>query len=266
MTGQLVLLVTGFVLTSVLGGVLGSFFQRRTWSHQHKVQRQEQERQLAIKIFEEVSSLLDRRLYRMRLVFWAAKRRARQPPAGDLDSALDGYREALATWNDNLNRLLALTEAYFGEPVRREMENVYQEFTSTGRALDEFVRDVSTHPGETDVPPIRRRLRIISNRVYRLNLHMLQLIRSGRLGPDAPSEPPPTSPRMPQLGDEGPDVRRLQQSLRTTGHLTGPADGVFGRATHRALTDFQRSRNLTPDAIAGPTTLTALPDPAPRVA
>jgi len=35
---DLVPLVVGFLLTSVLGGLLGYLFQQRAWSHQHQVQ------------------------------------------------------------------------------------------------------------------------------------------------------------------------------------------------------------------------------------
>ena len=49
--------------------------------------------QQVLKTFEELSSLLDQRLYRMRLIFWAAKRRAREPlkPAS-IDAELTDYR------------------------------------------------------------------------------------------------------------------------------------------------------------------------------
>ena len=89
----IVLLVMGFLLTSVLGGGLAYLFQQRAWRHQYKIQRQDLHHQQALKTFEELSSLLDQRLYRMRLIFWAAKRLARQPlkPAS-LNAELTDYR------------------------------------------------------------------------------------------------------------------------------------------------------------------------------
>jgi tetratricopeptide (TPR) repeat protein len=259
MGGQVVLLLVGFVLTSVVGGVLGSFFQRRTWNHQHKMQREDEERQQAIKTFEEVSSLLDKRLYRMRMTFWAARQRAAGSDKDELDAALNAYRETLVTWNDNLNRCLALIEAYFGAGVRSEMEEVYEEYASVGRALDQFVRDVSTGR-ETGTPPIGRRLQAVSGRVYRLNLRMLDLVKHRRLGESAPSRAvrPAASQRLLQFGDQGTDVRRLQKLLRGSGHLAAVADGLFGRDTERALRAFQESRGLDPDAIAGPRVWAAL--------
>jgi FAD binding domain of DNA photolyase len=175
---QLLLLVAGFVLTSaLLGGLLGYFLQSRAWAHQHDVQRRDEERQQALKTFEEVSLLLDRRLYRMRRVYWAARRKARGTGDGTgLTSAQDDYREVLAAWNDNLNRALAIVETYFGSPTRAMLEDEdYEEFTVAGRGLEEIVRMVLAAGDERiDVPPFGYRVTRLSHRVYDLNVRMLR--------------------------------------------------------------------------------------------
>ena len=61
-----------------------------------------------------------------------------------------------------------------------------------------------------------------------------------------------------QPGDQGPNVRRLQRALTQLGYDAGPADGVFGRETTRALRRFQRDAHLARDGIAGRRTLRAL--------
>jgi hypothetical protein len=60
--------ITGSLLTIFLGGVLGFLFQNRSWDHRHKIQREEQERERAVGVFDEVSRLMDKRLYRLKLV------------------------------------------------------------------------------------------------------------------------------------------------------------------------------------------------------
>jgi hypothetical protein len=48
----IVLLVLGFLLTSVLGGGLAYLFQQRAWRHQYEIQKQDLHHQQALKTFE----------------------------------------------------------------------------------------------------------------------------------------------------------------------------------------------------------------------
>lgn len=65
---------------------------------------------------------------------------------------------------------------------------------------------------------------------------------------------------------EGRDVRGLQGALKHLGLLHAPATAHFGTLTRGAVVRFQRSRCLTADGIAGPATIRALLDHAPRCA
>ncbi len=268
MIEQLALLAVGFLLTGVVGGALGYVFQRRAWEQQHKVERREEERRRAVQTFEEVASLLDRRLYRMRRLYWATRRRV--GGGGGLDqmsAARDDYDDVLLVWNDNLNRILALVDTSFGHGVRRQMETgVFEQFAAVGRALEELVRQASGDRESVEIPPLGRRLNMLSNQVYRLDSQMLSLMRDGHVGQHAPravaSATPSGLPEL-QFGHNGPAVRRLQRALGRSGESPGSIDGGFGRNTDRALRAFQRSRGLDPDGIAGPRTWNALPSGAP---
>jgi murein L,D-transpeptidase YcbB/YkuD len=66
----LFLVLITFALTTVGGGGLTYAFQRSAWRHQYRVQREDARREQAMRTFEEVSRLLDQRLYRMRQVYW----------------------------------------------------------------------------------------------------------------------------------------------------------------------------------------------------
>jgi N-acetylmuramoyl-L-alanine amidase len=59
----------------------------------------------------------------------------------------------------------------------------------------------------------------------------------------------------PFVGD---DVAVLQQRLLELGFDPGRCDGIFGRATEAAVTEFQRNVGLAPDGSLGPGTLRAL--------
>ncbi|MBW4688109.1 MAG: peptidoglycan-binding protein [Komarekiella atlantica HA4396-MV6] len=60
-------------------------------------------------------------------------------------------------------------------------------------------------------------------------------------------------------GDEGENVRVLQERLRVAGFYYGNATGIFGPITEEAVKRFQNSYKLDADGIVGPATLSKLP-------
>ena len=63
-----------------------------------------------------------------------------------------------------------------------------------------------------------------------------------------------------KVGDNGEDVRAMQQKLAEYGYYTGEIDGRFGNQTRRAVEKFQYQHGLSVDGIAGKRTLTVLYD------
>ncbi len=61
-----------------------------------------------------------------------------------------------------------------------------------------------------------------------------------------------------RYGSKGDSVRDMQQALTSLGFDTNGVDGVFGRGTQDAVKQFQRSKGLVADGLAGHLTLTAL--------
>lgn len=57
-----------------------------------------------------------------------------------------------------------------------------------------------------------------------------------------------------RAGDEGPEVRDVQERLARLRRHEGPADGRFGPRTEEAVRAFQRERGLAADGIVGPET------------
>ncbi len=67
-----------------------------------------------------------------------------------------------------------------------------------------------------------------------------------------PATPPPRQRcRMLSLGAEGPDVAVLQEQLERLGFAPGPADGVFGTDTERAVLGWQQASGLPANGIVG---------------
>ncbi len=59
-------------------------------------------------------------------------------------------------------------------------------------------------------------------------------------------------------GDEGEDVKKMQQRLKDLGYFTAKVTGSFGTTTLNAVKAFQEKNNLTVDGLAGPATLKKL--------
>jgi hypothetical protein len=74
------------------------------------------------------------------------------------------------------------------------------------------------------------------------------------------TEPLPTVPTEAVMrpGEEGDQVRTLQQALERLGYEPGEPDGNYGPATVEAVRNFQRAAGLPVDGIAGPETLNAI--------
>lgn len=60
------------------------------------------------------------------------------------------------------------------------------------------------------------------------------------------------------VGSQGSEVRRVQEALVKSGHLSGPVDGEFGAMTHEAVRSFQQANRLKVDGKVGDQTLAAL--------
>ncbi|MEH2058505.1 MAG: peptidoglycan-binding protein [Nostoc sp.] len=67
------------------------------------------------------------------------------------------------------------------------------------------------------------------------------------------------NPNYLTKGDEGEDVRVLQERLRIAGFYYGNATGIFGPITEESVKRFQDSYKLSVDGVVGPATLHKLP-------
>jgi hypothetical protein len=174
-TEQALLLLLGFFLTSVVGGALGYYFQNRTWNHQFFVNRGVAEWDAATRLFQEVSQLCDRRLYRMRRVVWGLNDR----PRDALDDRLAEYKDALFAYNDKINYNLAMVESYFGVGLRNDLEaDVFANFARLGRDLDRALLSAEA----ANVEPLEENLEKLSDRLYSVNVRMIRALQDGRIG------------------------------------------------------------------------------------
>ncbi|WP_242939213.1 M14 family metallopeptidase [Tepidibacter thalassicus] len=61
-----------------------------------------------------------------------------------------------------------------------------------------------------------------------------------------------------KLGSSGPHVKQIQSLLKKIGYNPGSINGVFGAQTEKAIKQFQKDNELTPDGIIGPQTYNLL--------
>lgn len=60
---------------------------------------------------------------------------------------------------------------------------------------------------------------------------------------------------MSKYGSTGNEVKKIQTKLKELGYYKGSIDGIYGSATKKAVTAFQRNCGLTQDGICGRVTL-----------
>lgn len=60
---------------------------------------------------------------------------------------------------------------------------------------------------------------------------------------------------LSKLGSTGSEVKRVQTKLKELGYYKGSIDGIYGSATKKAVTSFQRNCGITADGICGKQTL-----------
>ncbi len=63
---------------------------------------------------------------------------------------------------------------------------------------------------------------------------------------------------LSKIGSQGEEVKNIQRVLKEKGYYSGNIDGIFGTATKKAVTQFQKDNGLTADGIVGEKTLKAL--------
>jgi hypothetical protein len=196
MDPEIVRLLVGFVLTTVLGGVLGSYLQQRSWKHQNEVHLKEEGLKQAKAVCESVSRLLDKRLYRMLRLYYACDGYAQGSISKEvLEQRLRDYDNVLYEWNDGLNLNLALIGTYFGKSAREYLDfNIYERFKAAGSSLEQAYRAVSQE-SHANFPfdELHSQLDQLNDKVYRLGVFMMTQLREGQVGGSAPKPLKPSS-------------------------------------------------------------------------
>jgi hypothetical protein len=194
---EIISIVIGFVLTTLVGGWWARRLQDRSWDRQNELRLNEDEAKLASEVCHRLSTLLDKRLYRMRRLYWALEGFHRDGATEEaLNERVADYNTVLYEWNDSLNLNLARVGSHFGAAAREFLYYLYERFRSVGARLESAL--ARARQGE-DVSPSLRELDAefegweegsLDNQVYLLGLAMMTQLREERVGRRAPDKLP----------------------------------------------------------------------------
>lgn len=177
---DLVLLLLGFLLTVVIGGGLTQLWQEKSQDFERQAESLRMERAAATGLFEDLSRVMDRRLYHMRRLHWGIESDLKQE---DLNIRWENYRQALFSWNENLNRNLSLAARYFGEQTRARLEG---DIGSRFRGLGELLQ---TTPYSAKVQEeFEREADALNTAIYDFNVDLIKAIQLGTVGQFRDSE------------------------------------------------------------------------------
>lgn len=175
---DVMIMLIGFTLTTVVGGLLSYSWQEQAAGHAREAEQRRFEQNAATDVFEELSRLMDRRLYRMRRLHTGMADPHRDPAT--MRPRWDAYREVLFEWNENLNRNLALTQRYFGEDARTILEKEINEgFRRLGSLLEG-----SGYPDGIQSPVEYRQTVAddLNDIIYEFDVNLIESIQSGSVG------------------------------------------------------------------------------------
>ena len=118
-----------------------------------------------------VSTLLDKRLYRMRRFYFALASDPELPERSErIQACLKEYDAVLYEWNDGLNLNLALMGAYFGERAGNWLDfRLYEQFKQVGAELEDYyLRSLRGSEVERNLAQIKADLDSLGNQVHQL--------------------------------------------------------------------------------------------------
>lgn len=176
----LVVAMIVFFLSSIIGTKVSQKVQDRSWENKDRERKKEKQLDEAIKLFEELSSLMDKRLYLERRVLSAYNDNKRGwVPKEKIDTAFSDYNKFLYEWNFSLNKNICKLEQYFGVEIKNLFHcRIMLDFNWIGILLRRlYFNDKNSSP-----QAVLKAIEITNDRVFKLDQQMLQRIRDERIG------------------------------------------------------------------------------------
>lgn len=176
------MLIYGFAFTTILGGLFTFALQ----SMDTRQKLREQHREQATRLFDELSPLMDTRLYAWRRVAWGLE-------AGMAEDSLraiyEDYNKSVRAWNNSLNRNRALACRFFGPSTGSQLEaEIAPRFAVLQDTITKLMR-LSREARPRFRPNVLNKLADpLNNKIYKFNDLMAEAIRSGKIGEVDPGD------------------------------------------------------------------------------
>ncbi len=177
---QLVLALVGFIFASFVWHFIGSIFQAKAYEHRDRAAMMQVEREAALKVFGDLTTLLESRAYRMRLLCWSLS--ADKVDRQVVEKHLEEYRKILSDWNSSRARYLATVYTYFGGSRLRDVDQMFREYKRWGSEIEACYRAWKAGKKPKDIEAIEYQLQLLTVRVENLGFALTQQIREGNVG------------------------------------------------------------------------------------
>jgi len=176
-----------FGLITLVGGFLTFLYQyfqedRRVKADKRQAEMNilEQRRTQATVLFNEISPLIDTRLYTWRRVAWGLQDRIAED---SLRSRYNEYIQVFYTWNHNLNKNRALICRFFGPELGSKFEDyIVPEFIELHKSIIFLYRLPRSLRPIIYTDSLNSLADPLNDDIYEFNNAMAELIRSGNVG------------------------------------------------------------------------------------
>lgn len=165
---DLILLLIGFGLTTIVGAKISREYQQREWHRQYEISKKDDQTRRSEEIYKNISTLMDYRLYRTRRLNWDNMSK---------DSHRE-FKEMLNQWNSHLNSNETLLETYFGtdamlffrNSISKNFRDLYSEIASADYSKSTVEKNIND------------RLDKLNRVISKFNLQMVNAIKNNNVG------------------------------------------------------------------------------------
>lgn len=174
----LVITVVAFFLTSFIGTKISQSLQDRAWRNQEDERKKSKQLEVAADLFEEMSSLMDKRLYLERRVLYSHSDKEKGKPDMTMKCFSD-YNTFLYEWNCSLNKNICKLDQYFGREVKAFFhDRIMKDFNWIGMLL----RRIHFNENVPSYNVVLNAIDTTNERVFKLDQMMLEILKNENVG------------------------------------------------------------------------------------